>query len=280
MSFIRAFELGAQERRSASNLKCALESARNSHLVSRAEIQALESQNAKYLYALNGHSRIIWGYAFIRHFADHFGLTEDNPIPDEKLTWITLTDILCVTTDEPQEIDFEKFKRRYRPALKDLNYIGMIEPGYYVNIIQGSRYAGTKMVSWHLHAIAWGDHYKEVQRRFDELNASGEYVPIYDDGIALHAVRLPAKQIPIKLRYTVKSPRKAYSIGKSTKLIGGERHCKFIQNKRDLRPGERIKLLRLMKDLYLDQLAMAGGEGVDILLRVKYDALRGWRAAQ
>jgi hypothetical protein len=280
MSFIKNIQLGKQERKSGLNLKYALGIARNRHLISHADIQNLDQQNAKYLYALNGRSRIILGHAFIRHFADHFGLTEDNLVPDEKLTWITLTDISCVTTDKPQEIDFEKFKRRYRPALKGLNYIGMIEPGYYVNISQGSRYAGAKMVCWHLHGIAWEEHYKEIRRRFDELNASAKYVPIYDGGVALHAVRLPSKQITTKLRYIVKAPRKAYSIGKHTKIVNGERHFKFIQNKRDLRPGERIKLLLLMKDIYLDQLAMGGGEGSDLLRRIKYEALRRFREAR
>jgi hypothetical protein len=42
-------------------------------------------------------------------------------------------------------------------------------------------------------------------------------------------------------------------------------------------PGERLTLFRLMKDLYLDQLAVAGGEGTDILRRVRRQALSEFR---
>jgi hypothetical protein len=277
MSSIKAVLFAQQEDESGLELECALESARNRHLVSEDDIQSLECYNAKCLYALNPQSRIIWGHAFIQHFADYHGLCQDNLIPNQKLTWVTLADISCVTTDKPQELDFDKFKRRYRPALKGLNFIGMIEPGYYVNIAQGSRFAGTRMVSWHLHAIAWGEDPREIQRRFLALNHSGKYRAIYEGVVALHAVRLAPNQIPIKLRYILKAPRKAYTIGKHTKTVDGKGHFKFIQNKRNLRPGERIKLLLLMNDLYLNQLAMAGGEGADLLRRIKYEALRELR---
>jgi hypothetical protein len=32
-----------------------------------------------------------------------------------------------------------------------------------------------------------------------------------------------------------------------------------------------------MRDLYLDQLAMAGGKGCKLLTTIKYEALRGYR---
>jgi hypothetical protein len=49
----------------------------------------------------------------------------------------------------------------------------------------------------------------------------------------------------------------------------GEVICTFRQKKDDFRPGERLTVFRLMQDLSLDQLAVAGGEGTDILRRVK-----------
>jgi hypothetical protein len=54
----------------------------------------------------------------------------------------------------------------------------------------------------------------------------------------------------------------------------GEIIPKFKQLKDDLRPGERLTLLRLMQDMYLDQLAIGGGEGANILRRVKRTAQR------
>jgi hypothetical protein len=38
------------------------------------------------------------------------------------------------------------------------------------------------------------------------------------------------------------------------------------------------KLFHLMRDMYLDKLAMAGGEGRELLRLIKYEALREYRA--
>jgi hypothetical protein len=43
----------------------------------------------------------------------------------------------------------------------------------------------------------------------------------------------------------------------------------FRQIKSDLRPGDHIDLFPLLKNLYLDQLAIGGGEGTDVLSRIK-----------
>jgi hypothetical protein len=70
-----------------------------------------------------------------------------------------------------------------------------------------------------------------------------------------------------KIRYMLKSPCKAYRIYRAKN--GGNEEIKFRQIKSDLRPGDHIDLFRLMKGLYLDDLAVAGGEGTDMLKRIK-----------
>jgi hypothetical protein len=75
-----------------------------------------------------------------------------------------------------------------------------------------------------------------------------------------------------KIRYMLKSPCKAYRIYKAKKKEGSEEEIRFRQIKSDLRPGDRIDLFHLMKGLYLDELAVAGGEGTDMLRRIKRTA--------
>jgi hypothetical protein len=53
--------------------------------------------------------------------------------------------------------------------------------------------------------------------------------------------------------------------------------AKFKQNSRKIRPGNRLKLFNLMRDMYLDKMAMAGGEGRELLRRIKYEVLREYR---
>jgi hypothetical protein len=74
-----------------------------------------------------------------------------------------------------------------------------------------------------------------------------------------------------------KSPCKEYSIGKRRECDKKTGRDKFKQNSRKIRPGNRVKLFHLMRDMYLDKLAMAGGEGRELLRRIKYEALREYR---
>jgi len=53
----------------------------------------------------------------------------------------------------------------------------------------------------------------------------------------------------------------------------GEVKAKFFQRKATLRSGERIRLFHAMKDRYLDQLALAGGQGRSLLAEAKRLAL-------
>lgn len=49
----------------------------------------------------------------------------------------------------------------------------------------------------------------------------------------------------------------------------GEVQGKFIQGKSELRPGQHVELFHVMKGLSLDQLTIAGGQGVPLLNRAK-----------
>jgi hypothetical protein len=78
-----------------------------------------------------------------------------------------------------------------------------------------------------------------------------------------------------RFRYMLKAPRKAYRLYKVECVTpDGEIVWRFKQRTSELRPGERLTLLRLMKDMYLDKLAVAGGQGAHILRRAKRRALR------
>src|SRR4051812_28375850 len=47
----------------------------------------------------------------------------------------------------------------------------------------------------------------------------------------------------------------------------------FEQNKDPMRPGERIRLYKLMRHMSLDQMALAGGEERELLAAIKGEAL-------
>jgi hypothetical protein len=146
----------------------------------------------------------------------------------------------------------------------------MLEPAYYVNVCPGTHVHGKRMVSWHLHLIAWGEAHKKLRKRIDRLNNQRILLPIADGLLAAHQKRISKGKVADKIAYVPKAPKKAYRLFKRRVITAdGEVICTFRQKKDDFRPGERLTVFRLMQDLSLDQLAVAGGEGTDILRRVK-----------
>ena len=188
---------------------------------------------------------------------------------------VTLCDRRCCTSHQEKNIDVPRFIRTLRRGMRGLSYVGMLEPAYYVNVSKGTYLDGKRMVSWHLHLIAWGESHKKLRKRIDRLNDQKILLPIADGLAAAHQKRISKGKLASKIGYVLKAPRKAYRLYKWKISPHGKIIPKCKQWKDDLRPGERLTLLRLMQDFYLDRLAVAGGEGIDILRRVR----RRWQRA-
>jgi hypothetical protein len=183
---------------------------------------------------------------------------------------VTLCDRRCCTSHQEKNIDVPRFIRTLRRGLRGLSYVGMLEPAYYVNVSKGTHVHDKRMVSWHLHLIAWGESHKKLRKRINRLNNQRILLPIADGLPAAHQKRVSKEKLASKIGYVLKAPKKAYRLYKWEIVSpNGGIIPKFKQWKDDLRPGERLTLLRLMQDLYLDQLAVGGGEGANILRRVK-----------
>jgi len=111
------------------------------------------------------------------------------------------------------------------------------------------------------------------------LNEEGKYLPIMHSQLGAHQKEIPDAYLrnkphrsflADKLRYVLKSPCKAYRVYKTEYVTeDGEVVPCFRQRKSELREGDRITLFHLMKNLYLDELAMAGGDGTDLMRKIK-----------
>jgi hypothetical protein len=209
-----------------------------------------------------------------QELSDHFELGPDKLEPDQPIFLVTLCDLRCCTSHRDKNIDVSGFIRILRRELRGLSYLGMLEPAYYVNLCKGTYLYGKRMVSWHLHLIAWGEPRKKLAERTERLNDNAILLPIADGLAAAHQKRISTGMVGRKIGYILKAPRKAYRLFKRVQITAdGEVIDKFKQKKSDFRPGERVTILRLMQDMHLDQLAIAGGEGTDILRRIKRQAL-------
>jgi hypothetical protein len=272
-----------QERTSYSLLRQAFKKTRLLPRVSRKERKLVEIKSKKYLGSVNFAARIRWSKAFCHEFSDFFNLTIDRRYPDQPLFFVTLTDIACTTEHKAEQVDVFAFKKRLQAGMVGLSYLGMQEPGLYVNVAPGTRWSNKKAVSWHLHLICWGENREEIKERIRKLNSNDKYWGIMDSQRGAHQKEIPDACLPInrdrsfladKLRYILKSPRKAYRICKFEKITeDGEVVPGFRQFKSEPKPGDRVTLFRLMKNLTLAQLAVAGGDGTEVMRRIKRRAV-------
>lgn len=202
-------------------------------------------------------------------------MSGDQSHPYQPAFLVTLVDKDLVTTADPQEIDLQLIKSNLGGKLRGLNYIGMIEPAYYNSTFDVDGEIVKDLVSWHGHFLVWGIDQKDLAERAKRINTNREAVmPCLK---AAHQKVIEEGQFGYKLWYILKAPRKEYSVGKRKKAHKKTGAARFKHNSRPIRPGARVKLFHLMKPLYLDQLAMAGGEGKALLKRIKTAALRDYR---
>jgi hypothetical protein len=274
MWFFGQTGLRRQELQTGSKLQSAIEEARIPP-AQRSDHKRSIAVDRRYLSAVSATGRIKWAQILCEEFSEFFDLGRANPEPDQPMFLVTLCDRRCCTSHQEREIDTPGFIRLLRRGLRGLSYLGMLEPAYYVNVCPGTRASGKRMVSWHVHLICWGISPKETRKRIKQLNDKAVYLPIADGLAATHQKRIPKGQLADKFRYILKAPRKAYRLYRVERVtVDGEIVLQFKQRTSDLRPGERLTLLQLMQDMYLDRLALAGGEGADILRRAKRRALR------
>ena len=264
--------LREKEKQSGSLLESALSLKRYRKW---SNLPVLHGSNAFYLPAVNWKARMKWGHVFIRQIYQSFNLAEYDNGPIDPIFLVTLADKSGLSSDQAQPISLSRIKRKLAAGMVGLSYIGMIEPGYYNNIYKRAGEKRKNVVSWHAHFLVWGISRKQLNRHLDKLKP--RFTPIMPSLRAVHKKRIPPDQFGYKLSYIVKSPRKEYSIGRRRNPDGITENARFKQNFREIRPGNRVKLFHLMRDMYLDQLAMAGGEGRKLLQDIKYEALRDYR---
>jgi hypothetical protein len=263
-------ELRKQELATGFKLRSAIEEARSIPLVLRLHYLQLLNSDSRWLNAVSPRGRIRWGELVCREISDHFNLGLGQPEPDQRLFLVTLCDRRGCTSHQEKNVDIPQFIRVLRRGLRGLSYFGMIEPALYSNVCEGTHVHGKRMVSWHGHLLAWGESKSAIRARIEGLNKEGILLPIADGLAAAHQKRISKGKLASKICYILKSPKKAYRLYKYEAITpDGEIIQRFKQKKDDLRPGERLTLFRLMKDLYLDHLALGGGEGADILRRLK-----------
>ena len=128
----------------------------------KSNFQILRPSEAFYLPAVNSKARIKWGAVFIQEIFQFFGVADEEDGPHEPIFLVTIADKSHVTTDQPQQINVKRIKRKLGAGLRGLSYIGMIEPGYYNVIYDEIGKQRKNVVSWHGHFLVWGVSEKQL----------------------------------------------------------------------------------------------------------------------
>jgi hypothetical protein len=151
----------------------------------------------------------------------------------------------------------------------------MIEPGYFNAIYDENGGLKRNIISWHGHFLVWGISQEELLRW--RRNVEHRIIRAVPHLTGIHVKQIPSEQLGHRIWYINKSPSKEYSIGKRSENDAKTGEPRYKQNSRPLRPGHRVKLFHLMRDMRLPELAMAGGAGRELLRKIKYEALRDYR---
>src|ERR1700730_4792329 len=167
MWFFRQTGLRRQELTSGSKLRSAIEESRNLSLFQRSYYLQLLDDDPRWMSAMSPGGRIRWGVLVCEEFSDHFYLGPNKPEPDQRIFLVTLCDRRCCTSHQEKNIDIPAFIRILRRGLRGLSYFGMIEPAYYTNVCEGTHVHGKRLVSWHLHLLAWGESKFAIRTRIE-----------------------------------------------------------------------------------------------------------------
>lgn len=239
-----------------------------------ANLEILSAADAYYQPAVSSKARIKWGGIFIERILKFFEIDEHQGGPSKPVFLVTIADRSHLTTSQPQQINLNSIKRKLRSALIGLSYVGMIEPGYFNSIYDENGRLKRDVISRHGHFLVWGASRKELLRWRQKLQH--RVIRAIKHLTAVHIKKIPPDQLGQRIWYINKSPCKEYSVGKYSKQDKGGLP-RYKQNSRSLRPGHRVKIFHLMREIRLPDLAMAGGDGRELLRKIKYEALQEYR---
>src|SRR3954466_1674520 len=169
-------------------------------------------------------------------------------------SWVTLIpNQFVVPEDAAASFDPKRLQAWARQELRGLSFISMVEPALYTNV--GDIMAGVRrVVSWHVHAIAWGVIEARLAAIKDGINNRYEALL---PGVDVAKFELVANDDVVgKALYMLKAPQSEYrvypkrteKIDRETGEITTPTTGRFKQRKRPLRPGDMVRMCKVLAD--------------------------------
>jgi hypothetical protein len=240
---------------------------RGRNLVSDALLARIRDDQARSLKATNARSRI----AIARAATEELGaLIDKGRLPPA--SFVTLSSKrFAVPIGDAGTFDVPTLIGWTAPWLEKLNHLTVVEAALYTKVPGWSG----QVVSWHTHSIVWGASDWIVSSVVDGFNDQEE---------ALVRGRTPAhvralaseKTVSNRVIYMLKAPMKDYRVYPIAETVvdhlGGEIIQRETgtdqQRKRDLRPGDLVKIYDVLGDRHIPSLMFGGGKGIALRDRI------------
>jgi hypothetical protein len=184
--------------------------------------------------------------------------------------FVTLTDARQVVNpdeDSDENPTIAQIASVYRHLLRGLNYVGMLDPGLYVSAQR--THDVDRFIHYHLHALVWGITKKKLDAILEDIRP--EIWPLLSYATAADVKLVRKHSLLQMVWYVAKAPRKQYQLWR-------RRRGSLKQYKRQINGVNSVRLFAAMQDITLDQLTLAGGEGLRVLNRARRDVDRVCRA--
>jgi hypothetical protein len=159
-----------------------------------------------------------------------------------------------------------------RLMLGDFQFIGAVDTALYTNLALCSAYSGPT-VSWHVHLVVWGCAEADLSERIEHINTMSR--SIIQGRSPAHFRKISPKQVPGRLLYALKAPLK------ESRILGSPKQQSETQvaqsavikvKKRPFRPGDAVRICKVLKGHNLLQLIFANGQGERLKRRIVADA--------
>lgn len=220
------------------------------------------------LSAHNPYARTIWFRAVAGHLCHKLNAKPPKCIPEKPVYFLTVIDRTAVVVPEGEQGDrtgpsLKQIREIYWQHLKGLNFFGMIDPSLYVSTQRTHQVP--RLIQFHVHALVWGIDETGLDEVCERIRARANTMVPGATPAEFSAVQDgDLRQV---IWYTTKMPRKQYQLWRRAS-------GRLKQYKRAINGVNAVRLLEEMRTTTLDQLALAGGEGVEILKRSLQDARR------
>jgi hypothetical protein len=218
-------------------------------------LEPLRRHNRGLLNAHNPYARERFFRAVAGNLARHLGAEAPKFELSEPVYFVTLIDRRHIVNPDPEysedwaDYDLWKIRAAYVDPLFGLNHIGMLDVALYVSTQR--THGVDRFLHFHVHALVWGITERKLRKHRGRL---WERWPLFPYASAVKCTPINPEDLLQMVWYTTKAPRSQYQVWK--RATG-----RLKQAKRDLNGVNAVRVYAAMKDVTLDKLTLAGGEG-------------------